>query len=73
MEREFNLVHAQWQFPANFNVAPSTHVPAVRFEEGAVRGALLRWGLVPSSRRRIAFRLASETVPKWNSVPRPFY
>ena len=47
MEREFNLVHAQWQFPANFNVAPSTHVPAVRFEEGAVRGALLRWGLVP--------------------------
>jgi len=27
IEREFNLVHAEWQFPASYNVAPTQSVP----------------------------------------------
>ncbi len=48
IEREFNLVRTEWQFPANFNVAPSQAVPIVRVDDGTLKGALLRWGLVPS-------------------------
>ena len=47
IEREFNLVHAEWQFPASFNVAPTQNVPIVRSVDGKPRGALLRWGLIP--------------------------
>jgi putative SOS response-associated peptidase YedK len=47
IEREFNLVRAEWQFPANFNVAPSQTVPIVRVEDGHPKSALVRWGLVP--------------------------
>ncbi|MGB6352664.1 MAG: SOS response-associated peptidase [Steroidobacteraceae bacterium] len=47
IEREFNLVRTEWQFPANFNTAPSQAVPAVRAREGGREGVLLRWGLVP--------------------------
>lgn len=47
IEREFNLVHSEWQFPANFNTAPSQLVPAIRCREGRREGALLRWGLIP--------------------------
>lgn len=47
IEREFGLVHAEWRFPASFNVAPSRRVPVVRRVAGRSSGALLRWGLVP--------------------------
>ena len=47
IEREFNLVHTEWQFPPSFNVAPTQSVPVVRTIEGTRRGALMRWGLIP--------------------------
>jgi putative SOS response-associated peptidase YedK len=47
IEREFTLVHTEWQFPASFNVAPTQSVPVVRLVEGTRRGALMRWGLIP--------------------------
>jgi putative SOS response-associated peptidase YedK len=47
IEREFNLVHAEWQFPSSFNVAPTQSVPIIRNIDGARRGALMRWGLIP--------------------------
>ena len=47
IEREFNLVRSEWQFPANFNTAPSQAVPAIRCPDGSRHGVLLRWGLVP--------------------------
>jgi putative SOS response-associated peptidase YedK len=47
IEREFNLVHSEWQFPASFNVAPTQNVPVIRSVDGKPHGALLRWGLIP--------------------------
>jgi putative SOS response-associated peptidase YedK len=47
IEREFNLVRSEWQFPASFNVAPTQSVPVIRSVEGTRKGALLRWGLIP--------------------------
>lgn len=47
IEREFNLVRAEWQFPANFNTAPTQAVPAIRERDGKRDSILLRWGLVP--------------------------
>jgi putative SOS response-associated peptidase YedK len=47
IEREFNLVRTEWQFPASYNVAPTQLVPIVRTVDGEHRGALLRWGLIP--------------------------
>src|SRR5450759_5432151 len=47
IEREFNLVHADWKFPASFNVAPTQEVPVVRIREAGRQGLRLRWGLIP--------------------------
>ena len=47
MMREFAFLRAAPQFRANFNVAPSQTVPAIRAIAGKPEGALLRWGLVP--------------------------
>lgn len=47
IEREFDLVHTEWQFPASYNVAPTQLVPVVRMRAGERCGALLRWGLIP--------------------------
>jgi putative SOS response-associated peptidase YedK len=47
IEREFNLVHTEWKFPANYNVAPTQQVPVIRYVDGERRGMTLRWGLVP--------------------------
>jgi putative SOS response-associated peptidase YedK len=47
IEREFNLVHTEWQFPPSFNVAPTQSVPIVRSSAGERRGSLMRWGLIP--------------------------
>jgi putative SOS response-associated peptidase YedK len=48
IEREFNLVRAEWQFPASYNVAPTDDVPVVRVnKEGERIGSRLHWGLIP--------------------------
>jgi putative SOS response-associated peptidase YedK len=47
IEREFNLVHMEWQFPSSFNVAPTQEVPVVRLRKGERQGIRLRWGLIP--------------------------
>jgi putative SOS response-associated peptidase YedK len=47
IEREFNLVRSEWQFPASYNVAPTQLVPIVRTADGEREGARLRWGLIP--------------------------
>src|SRR5258706_12766488 len=46
IEREFNLVRTEWRFPANFNIPPSSAVPAIRARGADREGVLLRWGLV---------------------------
>lgn len=47
IEREFNLVRAEWKFPASFNVAPTQQVPIVRSILGEREGVCVRWGLIP--------------------------
>jgi putative SOS response-associated peptidase YedK len=48
IEREFNLVRTEWQFPASYNVAPTQNVPVVRVNKiGERTGARLHWGLIP--------------------------
>jgi putative SOS response-associated peptidase YedK len=47
IEREFNLVHGEWQFPPSYNVAPTQNVPIIRSVGGNLQGACLRWGLIP--------------------------
>ena len=47
IEREFNLVHMEWQFPPSFNVAPTQQVPVIRRVDGGLQGSCMRWGLIP--------------------------
>jgi putative SOS response-associated peptidase YedK len=47
IEREFNLVRTEWQFPPSYNVAPTQLVPIVRAIDGERQGTRLRWGLIP--------------------------
>jgi len=47
IEREFNLVHTEWQFPPSYNVAPTQQVPVIRILDGAPQGSQIRWGLIP--------------------------
>lgn len=49
IEREFNVVHTEWQFPPSYNVAPTQQVPVVRSVNGERQGQRLRWGLIPFS------------------------
>ena len=44
VEREFDLVPTEWQFAANYNVAPSQAVPVIRVVEGQPDPVLLSWG-----------------------------
>jgi putative SOS response-associated peptidase YedK len=44
IEREFNLVRAEWQFPPSYNVAPTQQVPIVRIQDGVREGLCVRWG-----------------------------
>jgi putative SOS response-associated peptidase YedK len=60
IEREFNLVHAEWQFPPSYNVAPTQLVPIVRSIEGRRDGTRLRWGLIPFFARGVA--------PKYSTI-----
>jgi putative SOS response-associated peptidase YedK len=67
IEREFNLVRTEWRFPANFNIAPSQPVPAIRARGAGREGVLLRWGLVPlfaaeRSGKYSTFNARSETL-----------
>ena len=54
IEREFNLVRTEWQFPASYNVAPTQQVPIVRSENGEHRGLSVRWGLIPFFAKGVA-------------------
>jgi putative SOS response-associated peptidase YedK len=47
LEREFNLVRTEWQFPVSYNVAPTQAVPIVRYKDGGLEGLSVRWGLIP--------------------------
>ncbi len=48
IEREFNLVRAEWHFPPSYNVAPAQEVPVVRVDDRGERtGSRLHWGLIP--------------------------
>lgn len=48
IEREFNLVGTEWQFPPSYNVAPTDNVPVARVDKAGERtGARLRWALIP--------------------------
>src|SRR6266436_32347 len=48
IEREFNLVRSEWQFPPSYNVAPTDDVPVVRVNKTGERtGSRLHWGLIP--------------------------
>jgi putative SOS response-associated peptidase YedK len=48
IEREFNLIRDEWQFPISYNVAPTHSVPIVRLgRDGEREGRLLHWGLIP--------------------------
>jgi putative SOS response-associated peptidase YedK len=45
IEREYKLPRRSgWQFPENFNTAPTQSVPAVRGIDGNCEAVLLRWG-----------------------------
>jgi putative SOS response-associated peptidase YedK len=54
IEREFNLVRTEWQFPASYNVAPTQQVPIVLSEKGERRGLTVRWGLIPFFAKGVA-------------------
>jgi putative SOS response-associated peptidase YedK len=61
IEREFDLVHREWEFPPSYNVAPTDTVPIVRVtSNGERRGALMRWGLVPYFAKGVA--------PKYSTI-----
>ena len=47
IEREFNLVRTEWQFPPSYNVAPTQKVPIVRMVDDEPQGVRVRWGLIP--------------------------
>jgi putative SOS response-associated peptidase YedK len=47
IEREFNLVRAEWKFPPSFNVAPTQIVPVIRAVDSRRQGVSMRWGLIP--------------------------
>jgi hypothetical protein len=47
--REFNLVRAEWQFPASYNVAPTDDVPVVRVNKQGIAHAVR--GATPVSKR----------------------
>jgi putative SOS response-associated peptidase YedK len=48
IEREFNLVRIEWQFPSSYNVAPTDDVPVIRVNKAGERtGSRLHWGLIP--------------------------
>ena len=67
IEREFNLVRAEWQFPPSYNVAPTDDVPVVRLnKEGERTGSRMHWGLIPYWAKGVApkFSTINATIEK---------
>jgi putative SOS response-associated peptidase YedK len=60
LEREFNLVRTEWQFPASYNVAPTQLVPVIRSVEGTRQLSQVRWGLIPF--------FAKGEAPKYSTI-----
>ena len=60
IEREFNLVRHEWQFPVSFNVAPTHQVPVIRQVDGHPAGIRMHWGLIPYWAKGIA--------PKYSTI-----
>jgi putative SOS response-associated peptidase YedK len=44
IDQEFDLVRSEWEFPANFNTAPTAAVPVIRVIDDQPDTALLKWG-----------------------------
>lgn len=53
-EQEVSVTNPWWTFSTRFNVAPSQTVPAARMHERQSEGVVMRWGLLPASRKRDA-------------------
>jgi len=62
IEREFNLVRTEWQFPASYNVAPTQQVPIVRSKNGERQGLTVRWGLIPYFAKGVAGKYSTINV-----------
>jgi putative SOS response-associated peptidase YedK len=60
IEREFNLVHQEWQFPKSYNAAPTQPLPVVLIAaNGARQGMLMAWGPIPYFARGIPPKYAT--------------
>jgi putative SOS response-associated peptidase YedK len=44
IDQDFDLVRSGWEFPVNFNAAPSQAVPVIRVVEGQPDPVLMSWG-----------------------------
>jgi putative SOS response-associated peptidase YedK len=72
IEREFNLVHTEWQFPPSYNVAPTQDVPVIRLNKAGDRTlARLHWGLIPFWAKGIQpkYSTINATVEKLTDAP----
>ena len=72
IEREFNLVRSEWQFPPSYNVAPTDDVPVIRVDkEGKRAGASLHWGLIPywAKDPKIAYRTINARAESIDTAP----
>src|SRR5579872_5801396 len=67
VDREISVSQRWWTFSTRFNVAPSQSVPVARVHEKQSEGVMMRWGLVPSSRKGSAAepaypRIAADSI-----------
>lgn len=72
IEREFNLVRTEWQFPPSYNVAPTQDVPVVRTNgDGERIGSLMHWGLIPFWAKGVQpkYSTINATIEKLQSGP----
>ncbi|HZO21175.1 MAG TPA: SOS response-associated peptidase family protein [Steroidobacteraceae bacterium] len=53
-EQEISVSNPWWSFSTRFNVAPAQGVPTARMHEKDSEGVVMRWGLLPASRKREA-------------------
>lgn len=72
IEREFNLVRSEWQFPASYNVAPTQAVPVVRSAQDGQRSlGALHWGLIPYWAKGVQpkYSTINATIEKLTDAP----
>ncbi|HEY3785119.1 MAG TPA: SOS response-associated peptidase family protein [Steroidobacteraceae bacterium] len=50
-EQEISVRNPWWSFSTRFNVAPLQGIPAARLHERHSEGVVMRWGLLPASRK----------------------